>query len=121
VFHSSAISLIKIDVDGFDWDVIESGIDEIEDGRPYLFFEAQVFDLIGINGTIQVLEKLSKSDYIFVIFDNFGNYATTTGDVDAVSKLVKYSYHVGENQSPIDYFDILCVQKTHVQNIEKIL
>jgi len=121
LFDSKAISLIKIDVDGYDWDVIESGMDVIQDVRPFLFFEAQVLDLAGINGTIKAVEELSKLEYVFVMFDNFGNYATTTTDVDAVSKLIKYSFHVGGNQSPIDYFDILCVQKTQVQNIEKIL
>jgi FkbM family methyltransferase len=68
--------LLKIDCDGFDFEIILDSIETIKSLRPVICFEYDIsFRSSGINEAISTIDKLIETDYShFLIYDNFGNY-----------------------------------------------
>ncbi|WP_286396825.1 FkbM family methyltransferase [Pseudanabaena mucicola] len=68
--------LIKIDCDGFDFEIILNSIVTIRSIRPVICFEYDIsFRSNGINEAVSTIDKLVESDYShFLVYDNFGNY-----------------------------------------------
>jgi hypothetical protein len=65
------VVLLKVDTDGFDADVISSGMSMIETSQLMLFWEGGTSDAIAFES---MYEKLAAAGYDrFWIFDNFGN------------------------------------------------
>ena len=78
---AKAVRLIKSDVDGYDYDVINSAGRLLECERVMLFFECQYFDMGQREGFIRLLGDLLRlgfSDFRF--FDNFGEFMLNTSD-----------------------------------------
>jgi len=73
-FHQS--KLLKIDCDGFDFDIIQNSIEITKNIRPVICFEYDIsFRASGIDEAINTIDKLVESGYsYFLIYDNFGNY-----------------------------------------------
>ena len=67
------ILLLKSDVDGFDYDVLNSALARIEKDCPMLYFEA-AFDFdYQLVRYLEILRTLQQIGYgQWVIFDNFG-------------------------------------------------
>ena len=68
--------LLKIDCNGFDFEIILDSIETIKSIRPVICFEYDIsFRSSSINEAISTIDKLIESDYAhFLIYDNFGNY-----------------------------------------------
>jgi FkbM family methyltransferase len=68
------IKLIKIDVDGYDYNIINSGLRIIKKNHPIIFFEMMLVGKFTIKDYINTINKLDKIGYKFwTLLDNYGN------------------------------------------------
>lgn len=74
--QTNKVKLIKIDTDGFDFDIILGSKDVISESRASLYFEYDFFNNDALNKSLEVVNYLNNSGYEFLIFDNFGNFMT---------------------------------------------
>jgi FkbM family methyltransferase len=118
------VRILKSDVDGFDYDVIDSSISVIQKHNPILFFECQYDFEYQKNGYYKTLIKLQSVGYCdWTVFDNFGEVVIRTNDLDVVRQLMQYLWqqNIGNTTRTIHYFDILAVQKSDSMLIDKVL
>lgn len=67
------ISLIKSDVDGYDYNVLLSGLNTIRKYKPMLFFEIMFIDKYSLRNFTDIINKLSIVGYRYwTILDNYG-------------------------------------------------
>lgn len=105
------ISLIKSDVDGWDWDVISSAFQVIKRDKPVLFFEMMVIDSSMLSDYSRLLKKLNEHGYSdFYIFDCFGAFMFHTTNVGLVSEFGDYllTQYKSKTARVIYYIDIMC-------------
>lgn len=101
-------SLIKVDTDGSDYNVI-LGSEDLVKKHPQIFFEAQIFDRSGLDGYYRALSLIEKvGGYKFVVFDNFGELLCKTDQVNILQDLLSYLLAIAEGraQRTVYYFDI---------------
>ena len=104
----SRLSLLKTDVDGFDWDVINSAYDLI-DHCPYLYFECLYENEYQMDNYKKLFQKLEKKGYDnFLFFDNFGKNICCVNNLKNVNELLNYlNKFSNRSSSTIYYYDIL--------------
>lgn len=96
--------LLKSDVDGYDFDVIQSASSLVSIPSTILYFEAYCSTLSQLHSYHAAIELLSSNQYeYFWIFDNLGSLMCTTSSIDCVKSLLNYSYH----SKSVAYLDIL--------------
>lgn len=106
--------LIKIDTDGFDYDVLNSGLDLIKEHKPILFFECNPESQDQLIGYLDILKKLELLNYrSFYIFDNFGEFILNTPDINHISNLIRY--FLNQSTRTFYYIDILAVVPEDVE------
>ncbi len=118
------VRILKSDVDGFDYDVLDSSMAVIEANKPIIFFECQYDFEYQKNGYINTLKVLESSGYCdWTVFDNFGELVVRTNNINIISQLMNYIWqqNIGNATRTIYYFDILCVQKKDSLLIDKVL
>jgi hypothetical protein len=103
------VQLIKSDVDGFDYDVIDSAERLIREKTPILFFECYFDDeiqKIGYKRTISMLVDRGYEEW--TVFDNYGEVVLQRGDVDTLFQLLDYvaRQNAGCTTRTIYYFDV---------------
>jgi len=118
------IRVLKSDVDGFDYDVLDSSKSIIQQSKPILFFECQYefeYQKAGYINTIQTLKEMGYHDW--VIFDNFGEVIIRTHQLDLIQQLLVYIWkqNRGYASRTMYYVDILGVQKTDSPLIDRVL
>jgi len=104
-----SIELIKIDTDGFDFDILLANKEYITIHKPNLYFEYDIsFSENDKSDSIDVVSFLESVGYSFIIYDNFGNLLTIVYDNanDVFTRLNHYLYSCKENGGGIYYFDI---------------
>jgi FkbM family methyltransferase len=121
---STNIRLLKSDVDGFDYDVLDSSMPVIEAHGPMLFFECHYdheYQKDGYARTIRSLEAAGYCDW--TLFDNFGESMVRTDNVDVVIQLMDYVWqqNTGQTTRTIYYYDILAVQQKDSALIGQVL
>lgn len=109
------VRLIKSDVDGFDYDVIDSASATLEDSKPLLFFECQVDNETQKNGYKKTISELFLKGYsTWVVFDNFGNTMVKLHDPRQLEQIIEYVWrqNIGKSTRTIYYVDLLaCVSE----------
>jgi FkbM family methyltransferase len=101
------IALIKVDTDGFDADVILSGMDTITSSQPMLFWESGTVDAVSFKN---MYEKIATTGYNrFWVFDNFGNLMLRECGVKILNDLDLYveSQYKYKCDRSFFYFDVL--------------
>jgi FkbM family methyltransferase len=121
---TAKIRLLKSDVDGYDYDVIESARSLIERHSPLIFFECQFdheFQKTNYLSTIAGLESMGYADW--AMFDNFGQLLLRANSVSQVIQLFEYVWRQNINQSTrtIYYFDVLASTRTDTLLIDRVL
>lgn len=121
---NSQILLLKSDVDGFDYDVLDSATSTITSDTPILFFELHLdheYQKHGYLNTIRSLESMGYCDW--TIFDNFGEVIVRSDQVNTISNLMDYIWkqNIGNATRTIYYLDILAVQKKKSKLIDVVL
>lgn len=104
------VRLLKSDVDGFDYDVIDSARELLISQHPMIFFECQNdfdYQKKGFEETISWLHFIGYTDW--VLFDNFGEVVLRTDRIDQIYQLLEYVWRQNEKLTTrtIYYFDIL--------------
>ena len=101
------LSLIKIDTDGYDWDVIASCSFE---KKPLIYYEADFRTPEQYYKFSKVPIQLLAQGYSqFYLFDNYGEFVTQTNDPEQMLHLMNYIWRMkqGHSDTTIWYFDIL--------------
>jgi FkbM family methyltransferase len=118
------VRLIKSDVDGYDYDVVNSARRLLECEHLMIFFECQCFNIVQRDGFIQLLGNLFKlgfSDFRF--FDNFGSFMVNTSESKLHRELIDYVMYQNEHRATrtIDYFDILASKPSDHRLLSRVV
>lgn len=124
VNSGKCLRLIKSDVDGYDYDVLNSAGEWLNSEKLILFFECMYSDAIQRDGYIKLIEKLFArgfSDYW--IFDNFGSLILHSVNADTILQLIDYVWrqNQGAASRSIYYFDILAAKPDDVGFISNLV
>lgn len=114
------IRILKSDVDGFDYDVLNSSMITIERYKPIIFFEMQCdypFQKIEYKRTLQALKDKGYCNWI--LFDNFGQVMISTHDLSVIFQLMDYAW--AQSSRTIYYFDVLVSKIDDVSLIDKAI
>jgi FkbM family methyltransferase len=117
------ISLLKVDVDGFDYDVLDSAENVIQNQAPLLFFECYVSTEDQLNGFKRTLQSLADKRYEhWLVFDNFGELVLRTREVEHVRQLIDYCWRQTQGRSTrtINYLDVLCATNRDAGLVEEV-
>lgn len=119
------IRLLKSDVDGFDYDVINSSLEVIKKHNPLLFFECDYKTTKQLNNYIKIINNLYNIyKYTkWVIFDNFGDILLQTDNINIIQQLFYYinRQNLAQSTRTIYYFDILAIHKDDTLNIDDLI
>jgi len=110
------LELLKSDVDGFDFDVLDSAVRLIAEHRPIIFFECHFGDLHQKRGYQKTIAALQSSGYrAWTVFDNYGDVVLRTRDIEALFQLFDYvdRQNAGLTTRTIHYFDVLAGTDRH--------
>ena len=82
------IKLIKVDVDGFDYNILFSAINELKNNKPDIFFEYMPLDELGKKNYLRLIEKLNEIGYSnWTMLDNYGSIIfENKGYIDVIDK-----------------------------------
>ena len=82
------IKLIKVDVDGFDYNILFSAINELKNNKPDIFFEYMPLDESGKKNYLRLIEKLNEIGYSnWTMLDNYGSIIfENKGYIDVLDK-----------------------------------
>ena len=82
------IKLIKVDVDGFDYNILFSAINELKNNKPDIFFEYMPLDESGKKNYLRLIEKLNEIGYSnWTMLDNYGTIIfENKGYIDVIDK-----------------------------------
>jgi FkbM family methyltransferase len=106
------VSLIKVDTDGYDFDVLMSGQQLIGQHLPVLFWENEVtepFQLVGFDQLYAWLESVGYC-HLF-IFDNFGNIILENTSLKALRDINQYLLSIKDYGATRTFYytDVLAV------------
>ena len=109
----SNIRLLKSDVDGFDYDVLDASSSVIDQHGPMIFFECDCESdrqKVGYRKTLSSLESRGYADW--TVFDNFGATMLRTSDLGLVYQLMEYVWAQRDRKTAprIYYLDILAAR-----------
>jgi FkbM family methyltransferase len=114
--QSGRVELLKSDVDGFDFDVLDSAATLIAEHLPILFFECHFGDLNQKYGYQKTIAVLQRSGYrAWTVFDNYGDVVLRTREIEALFQLFDYvdRQNAGLTTRTIHYFDVLASTERH--------
>ena len=82
------IKLIKVDVDGFDYNILFSAINELKNNKPDIFFEYMPLNESGKKNYLRLIEKLNEIGYSnWTMLDNYGSIIfENKGYIDVLDK-----------------------------------
>lgn len=136
---AKSIDMLKVDTDGFDWDVLNSYCEAIADGAVpqqarFVFFEFQTFlNNIGFSDPDRSDRTLKYKKAIlglqengydrFCVFDNFGTHILQTSDIDVIIGLSDYMKRtqLHNKKSTIYHLDVLAYRKADENFIKEQL
>ncbi|HMP31286.1 MAG TPA: FkbM family methyltransferase [Saprospiraceae bacterium] len=120
----SNVVLLKVDIDGFDFDVIQSADKICKESEPILFWENEISEEFQYQGFNELYAWLENRDYKYIyIFDNFGNLILSDCDFKQLRSLNYYLYSMKKNGNTrtIHYFDILASTEKYRYTVEKAI
>lgn len=118
------IKLIKIDTDGFDYDVLDSSMKTIEKYKPILFFECYYEFEFQKEGYINTIKNLISKGYKeWIIFNNYGEIITKTNSLEKIIDSIEYIWNQKYNlkKDINDYYDLLSYSEKDKHLIYKSL
>lgn len=116
--HGS-LSLIKVDADGFDYDVLLSARQIITQHLPLLIWENEINASFQEKGFEELYAWLAQAGYTHLfIFDNFGNILLENTDFVALRNLNKY-IAAPDCDRTIYYTDVLAAHPTNLHRAQQ--
>lgn len=110
--QKSDVVLIKVDTDGYDFDVLQSCSQICTESEPILFWENEISEDFQIIGFENLYGWLVNKGYKYVyVFDNFGNLMIEECDFKTLKNINSYIYSMLKKNCTrtIYYTDILAV------------
>jgi hypothetical protein len=121
--NKKRVKLLKIDTDGFDWDVLNSSKEIILRSHPMIYFEIFTENVTAYKNYCDSISLLSLQGYKdYFIFDNFGGFIAKL-QLEGLDSLMKYvlKQNEGTTTRTIHYFDVLTCLNEDSTLIESIL
>lgn len=118
------VRLLKTDVDGFDYDVIDSAHTVISTWKPIIYFECDYDTDLQLSCYGSTLRSLEKYGYCnWTIFDNFGGVMLRTGNIDIIFQLMRYIWNQNKGKSTrtVYYLDLLATHHDDIGLIDRVL
>ena len=95
------VSLVKVDTDGFDLNVLFSAAQTIETHQPILFFEVYLKDIAAVEHYSTLVKRLFGAGYKnWSFFDNFGNLICRDVVIEQAVQLFNYLWMQDQGKSP---------------------
>jgi FkbM family methyltransferase len=116
------IVLLKVDTDGFDFDVIQSADRICADSEPILFWENEILEDFQHTGFNKLYPWLSDRGYKYIyVFDNFGNLMIEECDFETLKNINAYIYSMKKNgcTRTLYYTDILAATEKYDVVVKK--
>jgi len=107
--NPTSIELIKIDTDGFDFDILIANKELISKIKPDIFFEYDIsFNINDFIDSIELIDMLQLIGYNFIVYDNFGNLLLVVENnaIEVFTRLNHYLSSCKSNGGGVFYFDI---------------
>ena len=99
------ISLVKVDTDGFDYDVLLSGKEELAIKKPLLYWENYLQLESQKTGFFELYKELENIGYRYLfLFDNFGNILLTNTDFKSLKSLCDYLMSMVQKKSKRTFY-----------------
>lgn len=120
--NDARITLIKVDTDGFDGDVLISGLNLINRQRPLLFWENQFDTPDQRQSFLNLYDSLEKLGYKTLwIFDNFGAPLLSDAGFDALRSINNYLTVLNDKHSArtFYYVDVLASTDENIDQARK--
>ncbi|MHA6279847.1 FkbM family methyltransferase [Salinimicrobium sp. CAU 1759] len=117
----SSVELLKVDTDGYDYDVLLSAKEILKKSEPILFWENQIDSELQRNGYNHLYEVLRSGGYKHVfIFDNFGNLLLENSNFANVKDLNSYVSVMDRNNSTRTFYytDILAATDKNFNKVK---
>lgn len=117
------VSLLKTDVDGFDWDVIRSSF-EILSHTPYVYFECHYDKMDQLQQYKRLFTEMISIGYSkFAFFDNFGQFLLSTDNISEVGNLLDYVARQNFHNSTRTnyYYDVLAYSEEKSGQVDEII
>jgi len=120
----SAAKLVKIDAEGFDFDIVSHSTSFLGRAKPAVFFEYQPsLRPYEPQAGVEAIETLQQLGYTaFLYYDNFGNFLIRLRDTDR-DKVVDLNSYLEANHrfgTVVHYFDICAFHEEDVDLAEEI-
>lgn len=118
------VELIKVDTDGFDYDVLKSSENILFKSEPIIYWENQMFEDFQIQGFNDLYKLLQKIGYNHIyVFDNFGNLIIEESDFETLKQINSYVLSMDKNQSTRTFFytDILACTERNNSIVKKAI
>jgi FkbM family methyltransferase len=114
--QSGGVQLLKSDVDGYDYDVLDSAEQLIAEHVPILFFECHFgnsHQKSGYQATIKGLQRRGYREW--TIFDNYGDVVLRTREIEPLFQLFDYidRQNAGLTTRTIHYVDVMTSTERH--------
>jgi FkbM family methyltransferase len=116
--------LLKIDTEGFDFDIIRQSLEFIQQSKPVIFFEYEPHfrpnePRAGLD-TIETLVRAGYSDLIY--YDNFGNFLlhSDTSNSSLFGDLDSYLMSNKRHGVAVHYFDICALHQEDADLLPRI-
>ena len=113
-----SLELIKIDTDGFDFDILLANEPIIKEYKPNLYFEYDInFNERNELDSLEVIKMLESLGYGFVIYDNFGNLMNIVENEceREFIKLNRYITSCRKNGGGIHYCDVFATRNQQIR------
>jgi FkbM family methyltransferase len=124
ISNLEVVRLLKSDVDGFDYDVLNSARAIIKRHLPMIYFECQYDFQYQKESFAKCIVQLEASGYTFwTLFDNFGERLLQTQDSGIILQLLDYVWNqnIGNATRTIYYFDILVCQEKDLSFAKSVI
>ena len=115
------VELLKSDVDGFDYDIVDSAETLINCYFPMIYMECDFRSLAQKTSYKITIENLRLKGYMdWVVFDNFGEMVCRTNDIVIIDQLFEYTWRqrLSKASPTIYYFDVLAATAKHRELID---
>ena len=118
------INLLKVDTDGFDYDVLESSLKTIEKHKPILFFECRYELEYQKTNYKSIIKKLQSLGYFhWTLFDNYGEIIITTQNLETIYSLIDYVWkqNLKKTTRTIFYYDLLVCCDNNKEIVDNVI
>lgn len=115
-------SLIKVDTDGFDYEILLANLEFIRTKYPALYFENSIYSDDDLRSANKLAIELTSAGYQFLVFTATGQYLCATCDPGTISDLNGFLFRSTlEKTIQIYYYDMLCIAKNDVDVYRSML